>query len=134
VSDGCACPSGRCRRGSALIGVRTEEGLGYVTPPLPIDDDFIERVAQSGGAAEQRFRFSEPCIEQGCGQWTGDACGVIDTLLQAPSPPPASLPACGIRSRCRWFAQAGARACAVCPLVVTDNTASLRPIDARLGG
>jgi hypothetical protein len=113
-----------------LIGVRTDAGLGYVTPPLPIDTDFIERVAQTGGGAEQRFRFSEPCIEHGCRQWTGEACGLIDKLVETETPAVASLPACGIRSRCRWFAQARERACAVCPLVVTDNTASLSPIDA----
>jgi hypothetical protein len=28
------------------------------------------------------------------------------------------LPACVIRSSCRWFAQVGARSCAICPHVV----------------
>jgi hypothetical protein len=32
----------------------------------------------------------------------------------------AELPRCAIRSSCRWFAQRGAEACAVCPLVVAD--------------
>jgi hypothetical protein len=39
------------------------------------------------------------------------------------------LPACGIRERCRWFAQEGSAACAVCPLVRTDNTSSLAPLE-----
>jgi hypothetical protein len=129
----CTCPSGRCRASSLLIGVRTEAGLGYVTPPLPVDAEFIERVAETGGGAEQRFRFAEPCIERGCQQWTGDACGLIDRLLVSDQPAATDLPACGIRSRCRWFAQAHERACAVCPLVVTDNTASLSPIEVSLG-
>jgi hypothetical protein len=133
VNAGCACPSGRCRTGAVLIGVRTIDGLGYVTPPLPVDSEFIERVAETGGAPEQRFRFSEPCIEHGCRQWTGDACGLIDKLLETSAPPAPELPACGIRSRCRWFAQVGARACAICPLVVTDSTAGLSPMDASFG-
>lgn len=116
-----------------LIGVRTPAGLGYVTPPLPVDAEFVERVAQTGGAAEQRFRFSEPCIEHGCQQWTGEACGLIDRLLETGTAAATDLPACGIRSRCRWFAQERERACAVCPLVVTDNTAGLSPMDALLG-
>jgi len=29
------------------------------------------------------------------------------------------LPVCGIRADCRWFAQAGAAACRVCPIVRT---------------
>ena len=28
-------------------------------------------------APERRFRFSSPCAQGGCGQWTGSACGVI---------------------------------------------------------
>jgi hypothetical protein len=31
------------------------------------------------------------------------------------------LPACGIRRTCRWFAQRGAAACGVCPLIVADT-------------
>ena len=31
-----------------------------------------------------------------------------------------AVPHCGIRTTCRWFAQSGAEACAVSPLVVTD--------------
>jgi hypothetical protein len=116
-----------------LIGVRRPEGLGYVTPPLPIDEEFVTLVADSGGDAEQRFRFSEPCVERGCAQWKDEACGLIGRLLASPAPadPVAQandLPACGIRPRCRWFHQEGANACTVCPSVITDNTAGLVPI------
>jgi hypothetical protein len=32
-----------------------------------------------------------------------------------------ALPACAIRRTCRWYAQRGPAACAVCPLVVADT-------------
>jgi len=128
-SDHCACPSGRCRVGSHLIGVRTETGLGYVSPPLPVTEEFIELVTAGRGAAEERFRFTEPCIERGCQQWTGNGCGLIDELIVAlPAASGADLPLCGIRDRCRWFHQHGASACGVCPYVATDNRGRLAPL------
>ena len=129
MSDARACPSGRCRPGSHLLAIRTEDGLGYVDPPLPITEEFIELVRSTGGGAEQRFRFTELCIEQGCGQWSDGGCGVIERLLATAVSPRSELPSCGIRARCRWFAQRGADACAVCPYVVTDNAQTLVAID-----
>ncbi len=116
------CPSSSCEPGAKLIGVVNADGtVGYVSPPLEIDVDFVER-ARQGRTPEKRFRFAGPCVEGRCAQWTGSRCGVIDTVLTTPELPPAPdrLPHCGIRSSCRWYAQSGAAACAVCPLVVTD--------------
>ncbi|HEX8646546.1 MAG TPA: hypothetical protein VF715_06570 [Thermoleophilaceae bacterium] len=116
------CPSSSCEPGAKLIGVVGADGtVGYVSPPLEIDADFVER-ARRGRTPEKRFRFAGPCVEGRCAQWTGSRCGVIDTVLTTPDRPsaPERLPHCGIRSSCRWYAQSGAEACAVCPLVVTD--------------
>jgi hypothetical protein len=66
-------------------------------------------------------------------QWTGSRCGVIDRALAAGVAPAAagedagaraSLPQRAIRSTCRWFAQSGADACSICPLIATDLTGS----------
>jgi hypothetical protein len=116
------CPSSSCEPGAKLIGVVNADGtIGYVSPPLEIDEDFVGR-ALSGRTPERRFRFAGPCVEGRCGHWTGSRCGVIDTVMTTPERPPVPdrLPLCGIRTTCRWFAQSGAEACAVCPLVVTD--------------
>jgi hypothetical protein len=119
------CPSGRCREGSVLVGVVGPDGrLGYVSPALPIDAEFVEQ-AQSGRTPESRFRFGEPCAEGSCAQWAGDRCGLIDELAASSrataatsEPRSAPLPRCGIRPTCRWFRQRGPDACAICPLVV----------------
>ena len=158
-SDHVRCPSHRCKPGSDLIGVRQDDGTVAILPqPLPVDQHFVEVVSRDTAAPEQRFRFSNKCIESGCSQWTGSRCGVIDNVLQllagvpaagdigVPAAadiglpaagdiaPPAStapptpkegietLPPCGIRPTCRWFLQAGADACRVCPYVVTHIT------------
>jgi len=120
------CPSARCEEGAILLGIVGKDGVvGYVSPLITVDQDFV-RQAHKGRAPEKRFRFSQPCIEGGCRQWTGSRCGVIDRALQAteeadtPDVWDGVLPKCSIRSRCRWFAQVGRRACTVCPLVMTD--------------
>lgn len=129
MTDERACPSGRARVGAHLLAVHTADGMGYITPTIPVTDEFLAVVEHTGGAAESRFRFTEPCVEAACRQWKDGGCGVIEGVLASASPPSGALPACGIRSRCRWFAQRGAAACAVCPLVITDTRASLEPID-----
>jgi|NGEPerStandDraft_6_1074524.scaffolds.fasta_scaffold51248_2 hypothetical protein len=116
-----ACPSALCVEGALLLGVMTESGrLAYVQPPTRVDAEFVAR-AHARGRPEARFRFSMPCIEAGCPQWTGDGCGVADKLVEEePGATSTRLPACTIRRTCRWFAQHGASACAVCPTVVAD--------------
>ena len=120
------CPSARCEEGAILLGVISRKGtVGYVRPQTTVDEDFV-RQAHDGRAPEKRFRFSKPCVEGNCHQWTGSRCGVIDRALQAAEEantldaPDEALPKCTIRRRCRWFAQEGRKACAVCPLVITD--------------
>ncbi len=133
TDDRHACPSGRGRVGAHLLGFQTGSGLAFVDPPLPVTPDFLERVAATGGEAEARFRFTEPCVERGCAQWGAKGCGVIEKLLSAKEEPGApaatgDVPPCALRSRCRWFAQRGGEACRLCTYVVTDNRQVLVPI------
>jgi len=118
------CPSARCGEGATLLGVVGPEGrVVYITPALAITREFAT-AAQARGRPEAQFRFADQCVEGRCVQWTGSRCGVIDELVSFSRDTHLGeadgLPACSIRGRCRWFAQSGAQACAVCPLVVTD--------------
>jgi hypothetical protein len=85
-----------------------------------VDADFLE-TARNGRALEKRFRFAAPCVKSDCRQWSDGRCGVIDKVLRMAPPEETPLRPCGIRADCRWFSQAGAEACAVCTLVVTDT-------------
>ncbi|MFD8884772.1 hypothetical protein ACFV0H_19945 [Streptomyces erythrochromogenes] len=127
-----SCPSGVCREGSALLGVMTGGGrLAYLPEPVFVDRAFADRL-DAAGRPEMRYRFTEPCAEAACAQWTGTACGVIDHILDDPDATDGTdvaqdggaLPVCGIRRDCRWFAQRGAAACGVCPTVVADTGGS----------
>jgi hypothetical protein len=117
-----SCPSAPCIEGALLLGVVTESGRGsYVQPPTRVDADFVAR-AEATGRPENRFRFSAPCIEAGCSQWTGSGCAVADRVvaLESTDEVATRLPPCAIRRTCRWFHQRGAQACGVCPVVVAD--------------
>jgi hypothetical protein len=125
-----ACPSARCQEDALLLGVVTPDGtVAYIQPPTRVGAEFVGQ-AQALGHPERRFRFSSACVEGACPQWTGSACAVIDLVIgsrpdESPAgkatPSGAALPACAIRRSCRWFAQRGAAACAVCPEIVADT-------------
>ena len=123
--DSIMCPSNRCKPGSKLLGIRQDDGSVSILPEaLPIDQAFIDKVTNHERPPEQRFRFTNKCIEHGCNQWTGKGCGVIDQVIQFLDNIPVSdeLPRCSIRVRCRWFLQKGGDACKVCPFILTEIT------------
>lgn len=116
------CPSARCEAGAILLGILLPDGrVAFASDRIVVNEEFV-RVAREGRAPEQRFRFSAPCVQGACRQWTGQRCGVIDTVVEhvRPGDKALPLPECSIRPQCRWYQQAQAHACAVCPLVVTD--------------
>jgi hypothetical protein len=136
-----SCPSALCEEDALLLGVVVPDGtVAYVQPPTRISADFVAQ-ARARGHPERWFRFSTGCREAACHQWTGTGCGVIDIVIGArPENPPAGkpaagLPACGIRRTCRWFAQHGAAACAVCPQIIADTggTATWRSLQLAAG-
>lgn len=115
-----------------MLGVVGASGLvGYVNPPLHVDESFLDIVyAEAQPPPERRFRFANTCVEERCAQWTEGRCGAIDIALSAvpPSEQGSGLPACGIRASCRWFGQSGRAACEVCPLVITDIQGDSAPL------
>jgi hypothetical protein len=123
--EAATCPSARCREGALLIGIIGADGrLRYLGQPAEIDRDFVA-AAQVGRAPESRFRFSELCARDGCKHWLENRCQLAERLSAGSASLPQSadgLPQCGIRRSCTWFAQEGADACAVCPVVVRTKS------------
>ena len=118
---GQTCPSAPAQPGAILLGLRQADGrIAPLRTAMRIDADFIAAAARHG-PPEARMRFASPCLEGGCTQWTGHSCGVVARVLAEIAPPPtASLPPCLIRATCRWHAERGGAACAICDRVVTD--------------
>jgi hypothetical protein len=122
ATDKIMCPSARAKPGAQILGIRQTDGSVAILPQtLPVNDTFIELAAASG-KAEERFRFTNKCVEGGCTQWTGNSCGVAERVLQFLEHVPTldTLFACAIRPKCRWFLQSGAEACTVCSFVITE--------------
>ena len=123
------CPSARCHEGAILLGIVLPDGrVAFARDRLVVDDAFVQHaIAEGSRPPESRFRFSSPCAKTACQQWTGSRCGVIDAVLkdvrdqQLQLAIGSPLPDCSILHHCRWFEQAGAAACAVCDLVVTET-------------
>ena len=118
------CPSSRCEEGALLLGIVQADGtVAFTSDEIRIDAAFVQ-IAKQGRNPESRFRFSGPCQKKRCAQWTGNRCGVADLVIQEISEAGIAAstlaPNCAIRTKCRWFDQAGDRACYVCPLVITD--------------
>jgi len=112
------CPSYKCVTGANLLGIVKDDGnVAFLDKPLPVDQEFVQ-IARSGRPPELRFRFSHSCAEGVCANWAGDHCGLIETLTRDTTAGASLLPACAIRSECRWFAERGGVACRVCPNVV----------------
>jgi hypothetical protein len=119
------CPSSRCEDGNTLLGIVNAEGrIDFIAEPMVIDATFVA-VAREGRPAEQRFRFSSPCLKRGCEKWDGERCGVAKILHERgpellPPDNASALPRCSIRANCRWHGEYGDPICYTCSWVVTE--------------
>jgi hypothetical protein len=123
-SENKLCPSSTCHSGALLLGVvNGDQKVSLLTTPIPVNDEFVETV-NAAGDPEKRFRFASKCAKNGCAQWTGSSCGIMDELAAANHLLEVineQLPNCAIRPTCRWYSQDGAMACMICPYVVTQS-------------
>lgn len=98
------------------------EQLVFFSNRMQLDEGSVKEFKKLG-EPERFYRFSSPCVQNGCRQWAGGNCTVIKRVLDAGVENlPPDAPACIIRSTCRWYHQEGVQACYVCPLVITDMT------------
>jgi len=124
------CPSSPLEPGVVLVGVVLTNGsIAYAADRVELGVEFVE-AARQADSPERMFRFASPCRNKSCQQWAGDQCGVINRMLEVNPHIEAeeALPQCSIRPQCRWFTQEGARACALCPYIITDS----RPLSSAM--
>ena len=119
-----SCPSSTCSEDAILLGKVKQDGtVGFLQNKIPLDAAAVAAFKKIGDP-ERHFRFSSPCVQKGCGQWSNGQCGVIKEVLNAfaDADLPPDAPACAIRSSCRWFHQEGVQACYACAFVITNLT------------
>ncbi len=125
------CPSHPCEEGARLIGIVQRDGTVAFTP-----ERYPYRCCVRGDrearahARSYAFDLRGACQRGRCMQWTGERCGIIDGVLRDVAEHDvavaAALPDCAIRKQCRWYMQAGERACRACPLVMTQMPSAAR--------
>lgn len=117
------CPSAPCKPGSLLLGVVQSDGaVDFLATPLAVTKRFSE-LAYQGRMPEARFRFSAPCLRDGCSKWEG-GCGVAARASAVPQDARAAARAvadCAIRARCQWHAEFGAAICEACRWLITER-------------
>ncbi len=89
----------------------------YLEEVVPVTEELLQ-LAEPLKPTEV-FRFGGDCQTSRCSHWSGEHCNLVERIVDLV--PVASLlaPSCRLRPTCRWYAQAGRRACVRCPHVVT---------------
>jgi hypothetical protein len=118
------CPSSPANaEGARIFGVTTgtpeAHRVGYLTKTVPLSEKML---ALAGPAKpEEMFRIAAPCAGGSCKHFKDNNCSLAKRIVEGVPAVVNALPACQIRSTCRWFRQEGKEACFRCPQVMTDN-------------
>ena len=119
------CPSAPATDPEGVVfgivgGTPEEPRVGYLERALPIDEDILGLVP--GVEPTEVLRIAAPCAEHACQHFSGHHCRLGERLADAAEPVILGLlPACQIRSVCRWHAEQGKAVCLRCPGVVTTD-------------
>jgi hypothetical protein len=121
------CPSATATGENARIfGMMTgtpEAGrLGYLTEALPVSEKLLALAGSADPA--QVFRIAARCVTGGCKHWRDNGCSLAQRIVEGLPVVVNALPACQIRSTCRWFRQEGKEACLRCPQIIRAKPTS----------
>lgn len=137
------CPSAQPEMAEAVVfgvvgGTPQEPKLAYLMEPRAVTTELL---ALAGPVkATEVFRFAAPCAQHACQHFDGSRCSLIARVVQLLPTAGGALPPCRIRPKCRWWHEEGPRACARCPLIVTETynptelqqrAATARPVKTR---
>jgi hypothetical protein len=107
-----------------VLGVISREGetprVAYVDERVSATPEVLEAAAPAQVA--QVFRLAGRCEEKKCTHFDGAKCQLAVRIAKLLPEAVDALPACAIRSECRWFRQEGRAACLRCPQIMTGNT------------
>ncbi len=125
------CPSSLPdQQGSMIIGVVggtiEEPRVAYLAEPQAVTDEILTLTEPA--APTEVLRFAAPCVSGKCKHFDGANCRLVTRVVQLLPKVVDVLPACRIRSHCRWWRQEGKAACMRCPQVVTDSYSASEPL------
>lgn len=111
------CPAAAPTEDALLFGMLDRWGqVTYSKVAIPVGKKLLMELPSG---AEREFRFASACARSACAYWS-DGCGLSSRLSQFQAfrldGEDGYLPACSIRSHCRWFLQDGESMCACCQI------------------
>ena len=107
-----------------MLGVRggtaAEPRVRYLDELVPVTAKLLE-LANPVQPMEV-FRFGAPCAESACAHFANSKCGLVTSIVENVPAVVEEVPACRLRSKCRWWHQEGLAACLRCPVVITQQS------------
>ena len=99
------CPSAQQNDPNAVVfgvvtGTAESPRIGYLTEAQPVTESLLVLAGQAKPG--QVFRMAAPCAGGGCKHFDGTDCRLAARIATLLDPVVNSLPACQIRSSCRW--------------------------------
>lgn len=118
------CPSAQPDINDAVIfgvieGTVETPRVNYLDESQPVTEE-IQNLAAPVKPTEM-MRIASSCQEKKCLHFDGSDCRLARRIVEQLPSVTETLPACQIRSDCRWWQQEGKSACLRCPQVVTEN-------------
>ena len=102
-----------------ILGNDDEPRMVHLERPVPVTDELL--ALSEPVKPTEVFRFAAPCAGDACKHFDGNDCKLVERIVQILPRVASDLPACAIRSECRWWFQEGRDACLRCPQVITEN-------------
>jgi hypothetical protein len=132
------CPSSHPSLNDSLIvgvieGGGDQRSVTYLEHPVKVGHGTLLAFASGNISPTSVFRFAAPCVKDRCKNWSGHNCRVVEHLVQLLPAVSPSLPACKLRTVCRWFAEEGGSACTRCSQVVTYDKELTRKLNEKVG-
>jgi hypothetical protein len=118
------CPSSQPNLDNVVVfgvveGTVEEPRVAYLEQVQPLNEEL--QPPSSSVKATEMMRLASSCHEKGCVHFDGSDCRLAQRIVEQLPTVTETLPACKIRSSCRWWQQEGKSACLRCPQVVTEN-------------
>jgi hypothetical protein len=118
------CPSSQPNLEDVVVfgvveGTVEEPRIAYLEKAQALNEEL--QPSSSPVKATEMMRLASSCHEKGCVHFDGSDCRLAQRIVEQLPTVTETLPACQIRSSCRWWQQEGKSACLRCPQVVTEN-------------
>jgi hypothetical protein len=124
VSKSLMCPSADTNMPNGVIfgivlGTAAEPHLVHLDRAIPVPPELLAFDAPV--KPTEIFRVAATCSEGACTHFDGANCRLTQRIVAELPIVTEQIPACAIRSTCRWWYQEGKPACLRCQQIVRDN-------------